>query len=123
MSAESTSAQSFERAQQLGEMIQRTARVLEAQLGNMESTRLFVQRGGVQALLPLYELPLLEPSFGSHSPLHALTSALRALAQTPSQKHISKLLAAALQSRLKVMRPMAEVRLSSHAEPGDHPSL
>jgi len=100
--------QSGESGQHLGEMIQRTARVIEALLGNTECGQLFVQRGGVASMLLLYELPRLVPSFGSHSPLHAVTSALRILAQHHA-KQLAKLLAAALDSRLKVMDVEARV--------------
>jgi hypothetical protein len=101
-------ASQSESGQHLGEMIQRTARVIEALLGNTECGQLFVQRGGVASMLLLYELPRLVPSFGSHSPLHAVTSALRILAQHHA-KQLAKLLAAALDSRLKVMDIEARV--------------
>lgn len=108
--AESPTEPGAEVGQQLGEMVQRTARVLDALFGNNDTSRLFVHRGGVNSLLQLYDLPKLAPSFGSHSPLHAVTAALRMLAQGHA-KHISKYIAVHLRRRLASMRRLAEVSL------------
>lgn len=95
-------------------MIQRTARVIESLLGNVEAGRLFVEQGGVGAMLLLYELPNLNTGFSSHSPLHAVTSALRILAQHHARA-FAKQLAEALGNRLIVMEQEALVR--SHPKP------
>lgn len=95
-------------------MIQRTARVIESLLGNVEAGRLFVQQGGVQSMLLLYELPNLNPGFGTHSPLHAVTSALRILAQHHARA-FAKLLAESLGSRLIVMEQEALVSSSVYS--------
>ena len=82
--------------------------MIESLLGNIEAGRLFVQQGGVQAMLLLYELPNLSPGFGTHSPLHAVTSALRILAQHHARA-FAKQLADALGSRLIMMEQEALV--------------
>lgn len=103
-----------EHQEHLGEMIQRTARVIESLLGNIDAGRLFVEQGGVEAMLLLYELPNLNPGFGTHSPLHAVTSALRILAQHHA-KALAKLLAESLGARLVIMEQEALVGFSGSA--------
>ncbi len=90
-------------------MIQRTARVIESLLGNVDAGRLFVEKNGVNTMLQLYELPNLNPGLGTHSPLHAVTSALRILAQHHARA-FAKQLAEALGRRLIQMEQEALVR-------------
>ena len=106
-----------EAPEHLGDMVLKTARVIESLLGNVEAGRMFVQQGGVQSMLLLYELPNLNPGLSAHSPLHAVTSALRILAQHHARA-FAKLLADALGARLIVMEQEALVsRRQTHKTP------
>lgn len=49
----------------LGDCVTHSVRMLESMLSNTETSRLFVDKGGVELLLGLYGLPKLPPSFAS----------------------------------------------------------
>ena len=91
----------------LPECIQYAARMVEALLSNGDTSRLFVQRSGLEHLLAMYSLPKLPPTFGSSSPSHALMAALRT--RTTNAKHAAKLLCKELTAQLEKATSVAEV--------------
>ena len=78
-------AEDADAASYLPECITHTARLLESVFSNHDTCSKFVQQGGIEALLHLYKLPKLPPTFGSSSASHSLLASLHAGCQfTPS---------------------------------------
>lgn len=78
-------------ASYLPECITHTARLLESVFSNHDTCSKFVQQGGVEALLHLYKLPKLPPTFGSSSASHSLLAMFRALTAHNSADIATKL--------------------------------
>lgn len=88
-------AEDADAASYLPECITHTARLLESVFSNHDTCAKFVQQGGIEALLHLYKLPKLPPTFGSSSASHSLLAMFRALTA-----HNSADIAATLQPAL-----------------------
>ena len=78
-------------ASYLPECITHTARLLESVFSNHDTCSKFVQQGGIEALLHLYKLPRLPPTFGSSSASHSLLAMFRALTAHNSADIATKL--------------------------------
>lgn len=78
-------------ASYLPECITHTARLLESVFSNHDTCLKFVQQGGIEALLHLYKLPKLPPTFGSSSASHSLLAMFRALTAHNSADIATKL--------------------------------
>ena len=63
----------------LPDCIAATVRMLESLFANAGTAKHFIQQGDLHALLGLYGLPGLPPTFGSSSASHAILAAVRAL--------------------------------------------
>ena len=90
--------------------------MLDNMSANAETSRLFIQQGGIELLLALYRLPRLPPTFGSSSAAHALTATFRTLTMQhaqPLSKHLSSVLNQQLDQALqsaKVGAPSSHLR-------------
>ena len=84
--------------------------MLESVFAEANTSRQFVERGGIEALLALFTLPKMPPIFGSAPPLQALVAAMRAFTAAHADavsQHLNHALAAQLQiaiTRVKVRR-------------------
>eukprot|EP00850_Spirogloea_muscicola_P022377 SM000291S10855 [mRNA] locus=s291:47169:64581:+ [translate_table: standard] len=72
------------------EAINNVTRLLDSMLANAHSSRLFIERRGIEALLSLYTLPALPVSFGGSATAHSMSVTLRAF----SPQHSSQLVKA-----------------------------
>ncbi|MCO5577516.1 hypothetical protein L7F22_031347 [Adiantum nelumboides] len=81
------------------EYIQNAARLLEPLLQNGDTSRVFVDKGGVEAFLRLYSLPNLPVSFGGSTVAHSMSSAFRAFSPTHASA-LSRAVCAALRESL-----------------------
>ena len=83
--------------------------MLDNMSANAETSRLFIQQGGIELLLALYRLPKLPPTFGSSSAAHALTATFRTLTMQHAQP-LSKHLSSVLNQQLDQALESAKVR-------------
>ena len=95
-------------ASYLPECITHTAKLLESMFSNHDTCQKFVQQGGVECLLQLYQLPKLPPTFGSSSASHSLLATFRALT-VHSASDIASRLQPALASHIQVTLANAKV--------------
>ena len=87
-------------ASYLPESINFTARMLESLFADASTSRQFVDQGGIEALLAIYTLPRLPPTFGSSAPAQALMAAMRSFTAAHADTvsvHLNRMLLAQLQ--------------------------
>lgn len=105
----------------LPECINFTARMLESLFADTNTSREFVERGGIEALLAIYALPKLPPTFGSSAPAQALVAAMRSFTSSHADavsSQLNRVLMTQLQiavARSKVSAACMDVPSSSHA--------
>ncbi|KAK9833876.1 hypothetical protein WJX74_008569 [Apatococcus lobatus] len=103
--------QDVESPDHLPECISHAARMLDNMSANAETSRLFIQQGGIELLLALYRLPRLPPTFGSSSAAHALTATFRTLTMQhaqPLSKHLSSVLNQQLDQALQSAKEIGD---------------
>eukprot|EP00250_Pteridium_aquilinum_P016180 c22986_g1_i1 orf=330-11435(+) len=81
------------------EYIQNASRLLEPLLQNADTSRIFVEKKGVEAFLKLYSLPNLPVAFGGSSVAHSMSSAFRAFSPTHANS-LSRAVCGALRDSL-----------------------
>eukprot|EP00850_Spirogloea_muscicola_P012629 SM000082S22871 [mRNA] locus=s82:404008:421363:+ [translate_table: standard] len=87
------------------EAINNVTRLLDSMLANAHSSRLFIERRGVEALLGLYTLPALPVSFGGSATAHSMSVTLRSF----SPQHSSQLVKAVCSRMRQQLRSATEL--------------
>eukprot|EP00850_Spirogloea_muscicola_P009963 SM000057S18393 [mRNA] locus=s57:350840:368215:- [translate_table: standard] len=87
------------------EAINNVTRLLDSMLANAHSSRLFIERRGIEALLNLYTLPALPVSFGGSATAHSMSVTLRAF----STQHSSQLVKAVCSRMRQQLRSATEL--------------
>ena len=95
-------------ASYLPECINFTARMLESLFADANISRQFVDQGGIEALLGIYTLPKLPPTFGSSAPAQALMAAMRSFTAAHADT-VSLHLNRALMGQLQITIARAKV--------------
>lgn len=86
-----------------------TARMLESLFSDSNTSRTFVEQGGIQALLGLYTIPKLPPTFGCSPPAQYLMAALRTFTAAHADT-LSVQLNQVLSAQLEIALAQAKVR-------------
>eukprot|EP00271_Cylindrocystis_brebissonii_P000524 TRINITY_DN1063_c0_g2_i1.p1 TRINITY_DN1063_c0_g2~~TRINITY_DN1063_c0_g2_i1.p1 ORF type:complete len:4539 (-),score=961.90 TRINITY_DN1063_c0_g2_i1:519-13235(-) len=98
----------------LPECIHNTVRLLDAMLHVNETTRLFIERRGIDALLKLYTLPRLPVSFGLSPIAHSMTLAFRAFSHAQHSLALSRAVCVALRERMHVTAELVSSVMTGH---------
>lgn len=99
-SSDADLAKAGDAASYLPDCINFTARMLESLFADASTSRQFVDQGGIEALLAIYTLPKLPPTFGSSPPAQALMAAMRCFTAAHADAvsvHLNRALLAQLQ--------------------------
>jgi len=85
----------------LSECINNTVRLLETLLQNADSSRVFIEKKGIEALLQLYTLPHLPVSFGGSSTAHNMAITFRSFSPQHSAA-LARVVCTGMREHLKV---------------------
>ncbi|EFJ18137.1 ubiquitin-protein ligase, UPL1 [Selaginella moellendorffii] len=98
----------------LSEYINNSVRLLETVLQNADTSKLFIEKGGIEALLQLYTLPDLPVSFGGSSTAHNMSVTFRAFPPQHAAtltKSVCKVLREDLKVTLALLESIAGSRI------------